>query len=66
MLYCERIKLLPDESGRFLWAEYPDNQGTTAKCGYCGGGGRILEYPQEEAAAAVRLKWQRGAKWPER
>jgi hypothetical protein len=52
----ERIRLIPDESGKFLWADYALGIKALLPSGNNGSGGRILEYPQEEGAAASGLK----------
>jgi DNA invertase Pin-like site-specific DNA recombinase len=52
----ERIRLIPDESGKFLWADYALGINALLPSGNNGSGGRILEYPQEEGAAASGLK----------
>jgi hypothetical protein len=37
----KRIRLIPDESGKFLWADCTRNQGAVAECGNNGSGGPI-------------------------
>jgi len=60
-IISEKIRLHPDMSGRFLWAEYSLGikrfAAEAVKCGYCGSGGRLQLFPQEEGAAPGGVKW---------